>query len=45
MKFTNLKIDKLISTFRICPSLGVLGFTMRVHGIISNYEVKMIKDG
>ena len=37
MRYTELKIDKLISVFRILPILGVVVFTMRVHGITTNY--------
>ena len=38
MRYTDLKIDKLISTFRILSILRILVLTMRVHGITSNYE-------
>ena len=37
MRYTDLKIDKLISTFRILSVWGALVLQC-VHGIISNYE-------
>ena len=38
MRYTDLKIDKLIYTSRILAIVEVFVLTMRVHGISSNYK-------
>ena len=38
MRYTDLKSNKQIPTFRISPILRISVFTMRVHRITGNYE-------